>query len=205
MRWIFFDVGSTLIDETEAYHQRVREMIAGTEITFQAFEQMSRQLAQKGLDGDSDAIRHFGLTKTPWPSEKEKPYPEAKTTLETLRQKGYRLGVIANQQPGLAKRLESWGLQPFFDVIASSAEIGYAKPSREIFEKALAMAGCTPQESVMVGDRLDNDIFPAQAIGMKTVWIRQGNACYQPPELGRTADWIIDRLGQLEELFEKRN
>lgn len=55
MGWIFFDVGSTLIDETEAYNQRAREMIAGTEITFQAFDQMRRQLAQKGLDEDSAA------------------------------------------------------------------------------------------------------------------------------------------------------
>lgn len=180
-------------------------MIAGTEIAIQAFDQMRRQLAQKGLDEDSAAIRYFGLTKTPWPSAKEVPYPETKSTLGLLRQRGYHLGVIANQQPGLAKRLEEWGLGQLFEVIASSAEIGYAKPSREIFEKALAMADCTPQESVMVGDRLDNDILPAKAIGMKTVWLRQGNARYQPLDLGRAADWIIDRLERLEELFGKAN
>ena len=32
LKWIFFDVGSTLVDETEAYDHRVREMIAGTNI-----------------------------------------------------------------------------------------------------------------------------------------------------------------------------
>ena len=35
---IFFDVGSTLVDETEAYDRRVREMIAGTNITFKEFD-----------------------------------------------------------------------------------------------------------------------------------------------------------------------
>lgn len=32
IKWIFFDVGSTLVDETEAYDHRVREMITGTSI-----------------------------------------------------------------------------------------------------------------------------------------------------------------------------
>ena len=36
VKWIFFDVGSTLVDETEAYDHRVREMIAGTSITFKS-------------------------------------------------------------------------------------------------------------------------------------------------------------------------
>ena len=41
--------------------------------------------------------------------------------------------------------------------------------------------GCKPEESMMVGDRLDNDIHPAKAMGMKTVWIRHGLAQHQNP------------------------
>lgn len=37
-KWVFFDVGSTLVDETEAYDHRVREMIAGTNISFKEFD-----------------------------------------------------------------------------------------------------------------------------------------------------------------------
>ena len=43
-----------------------------------------------------------------------------------------------------------------------------------IFEIALSKADCKAEEAVMVGDRLDNDIVPANKIGMKTVWIKQG-------------------------------
>ena len=43
------------------------------------------------------------------------------------------------------------------------------------------MAGCGAQEAVMIGDRLDNDIFPAKKLGMKTIWIRQGFSIYQHP------------------------
>lgn len=35
IKWIFFDVGSTLIDETECYNHQIRDAIAGTDITFE--------------------------------------------------------------------------------------------------------------------------------------------------------------------------
>ena len=198
IKWIFFDVGSTLVDETEAYDHRVRDIIAGTDITFQEFDDMRIALARQGLDGNSAAINHFGLTKTPWHSEDEVPYPDAKSTLATLIQMGYKLGIIANQKLGTAERLENWGLRQYFDVIVSSAEIGYAKPDKRIFEKALEMAGCTARESVMVGDRLDNDMIPAKALGMRTVWIKNGLAQYQSEELGKDiADVQIASLSEL--------
>lgn len=37
IKWIFFDMGSTLIDETLAMEHRIREVIEGTEITFEQF------------------------------------------------------------------------------------------------------------------------------------------------------------------------
>lgn len=198
IKWIFFDVGSTLVDETEAYDHRVRDMIAGTNITFEEFDKVRIALARQSLDGNSAAIKHFGLAKTPWHTEDEKPYSDVHSTLAALRQKGYKLGVIANQKWGTAERLEMWGLRQYFDVIAASAEIGYAKPDKEIFKKAFELAGCTAQESVMVGDRLDNDIIPAKAIGMKTVWVKNGLAKYQDAQLGENvADYQINALSEL--------
>ena len=198
VKWIFFDVGSTLVDETEAYDHRVREMIAGTSITFKEFDDVRIALAKQGLDGNSAAIKHFGLTKTTWHSEDEVPYSDAQSTLAALVDKGYKLGIIANQKLGTEERLESWGLRQYFEVIAASAEIGYAKPDKEIFEKALELAKCTAAESVMVGDRLDNDIIPAKAIGMKTVWVKNGLAQYQGAELGEgVADYQIGSLSDL--------
>jgi FMN phosphatase YigB (HAD superfamily) len=55
----------------------------------------------------------------------------------------------------------------------------------------------------MVGDRLDNDIRPVKALGMKTVWIRKGLAIYQHADLGKNiADWVIDTLSDLKEIFQ---
>ena len=198
VKWIFFDIGSTLIDEDEAYDHRPRQMIAGTNITFQEFDDMRIALARQGFDGNSAAVKHFGLTKTPWHSEDEAPYSDAQSTLKALRSKGYNLGIIANQKLGTAERLENWGLRQYFDVIAASAELGCAKPDKEIFEKALELAGCAAQESVMIGDRLDNDIIPAKAVGMKTVWVRNGLAKYQDTGLGESvADYQIGSLSEL--------
>lgn len=199
VKWIFLDVGSTLVDETEAYDHRVREMIAGTNITFKEFDDVRIALAQQGLDGNSVAIKHLGLTKTPWHSEDEVPYSDAHSTLSALVAKGYKLGIIANQNLGTIERLEAWGLRQYFDVIATSAELGYAKPDKEIFEKAFELAGCTAEESVMVGDRLDNDIIPAKTIGMKTVWVKNGLAQYQGAELGK--DVVDYQIGSLSELL----
>ena len=202
VKWIFFDVGSTLVDETEAYNHRAREMLEGTNISFSAFDSKRIELAKLGFDGNSEAIKFFGLKKTPRHSEDEIPFDDALETLEYLKRKGFHLGIIANQSIGTTQRLAAWGLLKHFDVVGASAELGVAKPNRLIFEKAFEMAGCLPYESVMVGDRLDNDMIPAKSIGMKTVWIRKGLSTYQDPKLGKNyADWVIDDLGELKAIF----
>ena len=205
IRWIFFDIGSTLVDEEEAYRHRVRDMIRGTPVTVEQYYEKRIQFAKEGYNGDQKAIEFFGLIKTPWHSEDETPFPDAAPTLEALKHRGFRLGVIANQEPGAKARLDAWGLGRFFSVIASSAELGVAKPNREIFLRALAMANCEPEHAVMVGDRLDNDIRPAKELGMTTIRVRKGLAVYMQPSCeaeipDHTADCLADIPGLLNQL-----
>lgn len=75
------------------------------------------------LDGNSATIKHFSLTKTTRHPEDEVPYSDAHSTLAALVDKGYKLGIIANQNFGTAERLEHWGLLKFFDVFVASAEM----------------------------------------------------------------------------------
>ena len=202
IKWIFFDVGSTLVDETKAYDHRIRDMIDGTNITFEQFREKRLYFARQNLNGDLEAIKYFGLTRTAWHSEDEFPYPNAEDILQYLCDKGYKIGIIANQSAGTAERLKKWGLLKYIDVVASSAELGVSKPDRGIFEKAFEEAGCTAQDSVMVGDRLDNDIIPANKLGMTTVWIRQGLAVCQNPRMEEEQpDHIVDDLSDLKEIF----
>ena len=198
VRWLFFDIGSTLVDETEAIAHRVRETIDGTDVRFAEFEAKMRQFAMQGSSGYAEAAACFRLAKTPWHSEDERPYGDCASTLRELKARGYSLGVIANQLPGAEARLQAWGLLPFFSVIAASAERGFAKPAPELFRWALDRADCAPQDAVMIGDRLDNDILPAKQLGMKTVWIRHGPAA--PSE--SSADVIVSSLSGLLNLFQ---
>ncbi|MBP3609800.1 MAG: HAD-IA family hydrolase [Lachnospiraceae bacterium] len=200
--WIFFDVGSTLVDETEAYNHRIRDAISGTEISFEQFQEKRAFFAKQNLKGDLEALKFFGLEKTPWHREDEVPYPEAEEVLRYLKEKGYRLGVIANQSLGTAERLSDWGLLTYFDVVAASAEFGVAKPDPAIFKRAFLLAGCLAEEAVMIGDRLDNDIVPAKKLGMKAVWVKQGFAVYQNVDaIEYKPDYEIGNLMELINIF----
>ena len=110
--------------------------------------------------------------------------------LKDLSQK-YALGIIANQNAGLEERLRERGILPYFRVIMSSCEAGVAKPESEIFERALARAKCLSDEACMIGDRLDNDIMPAQKLGMQTVWVRQGIGGYGNAKLLETPPTMV--------------
>ena len=200
VRWLFFDVGSTLVDETAAYDHRIREMIAGTEVTYEQFQRKREEFARQNMRGDLEAAAFFGLTKTPWHHEEERPYPEAAGVLAALHERGYRIGVIANQSAGTADRLTAWGLMAHIDLVVASAEEGVAKPDPAIFRIALERAGCAPGEAAMIGDRLDNDIAPAKAVGMRTVWLPQGPAAWQ--SVRRAAECPDKRVESLTELLE---
>lgn len=202
IKWVFFDMGATLIDETQAWRHRIRDMIAGTGVSFEEFNEKRIHFARQHLNGDAEAIRFFGLAKTPWPQEDEVPYPQAEAILAYLRDRGYGIGVIANQSPGSVERLRGWGLLSYIDVVAASAELGVAKPDRAIFDRALEMARCGPQEAVMIGDRLDNDVAPAKRLGMAAIWIRQGLAVYQDPQWAEgRADAVVRHLLELKEIL----
>ena len=152
--------------------------------------------------GDLEAISFFGLKKTPWHSEDEVPYPDAQYVLEQLTGRGYKIGVIANQNSGTAQQLEQYGLLKYIDLVVASAEEGVAKPDKEIFRRALERADCLAQNAVMIGDRLDNDIFPVKALGMKTVRITQGLGAYQTPENSLyQADFTVNSLTGLLNIF----
>lgn len=129
---------------------------------------------------------------------------EAEEILKYLKNLGYKLGVIANQSPGTADRLEQWKLLQYIDVVAASAELGLAKPDPAIFHKAFELAGCTAEEAVMIGDRLDNDIVPAKKLGMRAIWVKQGFNAYQDTTLiteKYQPDASIDNLLDLKQYF----
>lgn len=201
IKWLFFDIGSTLVDESECVKKRCDVIIHNNNIDRQEFYNKVTECAKT----DSYAVRaaavYYGVEIPRWYGELEKLYPDTKMILEVLSKK-YKLGVIANQIAGTKDRLDNWNIGKYFDVVVASAEAGCAKPELKIFNLALEQAGCKPNEAVMIGDRLDNDIVPAKQLGMKTVWVRQGFAKYQSVKNdNEQPDYIIDTIGDIVDVI----
>lgn len=197
MKWIFFDVGSTLVDEHAVYELIFRDIATATGLEYSYIYQSALEYYRNNQIGDKELCKKYGLPKRKWNAAYEKIYPDTIECLKML-QNEYHLGIIANQSPGLENRLRTWRIQKYFECIVSSAEVGVAKPDPLIFETALSRAKCKPNEAVMVGDRIDNDIIPAKQIGMKTVWIKQGfGACWELKKENIAPDLIVSSLSEL--------
>ncbi|MBE5901352.1 MAG: HAD family hydrolase [Lachnospiraceae bacterium] len=99
--------------------------------------------------------------------------------------------------------MQQHGILQFIDLVIASAEEGVAKPDPRIYQIALERSGCKPENAVMIGDRIDNDIVPAKRMGIKTIWIKQGfgglwNICKED----EAPDNTVNDLVELLELFK---
>jgi len=103
------------------------------------------------------------------------PYPDAVAALEALRSRGLKLVCVSNWDCSLGAVLDRCGLAERLDGAISSAEAGARKPDPAIFEPALALAECEPQEALHVGDTREEDLEGAQAAGIRALLIdREG-------------------------------
>ncbi len=100
-------------------------------------------------------------------------YDDVAPVLTQLSQSGLIVGAISNSHRSLDAFCEHFSLRGLITVAVSSAEHGYMKPHRSIFDAALAKAGVRPEEAVMVGDSIRHDIDGALAIGMRAVLLRR--------------------------------
>lgn len=201
IKWLFFDVGSTLVDESKCIEKRCEIIIENTGIDRKEFYDKVYEFAKTDHFAVKTAARYYGFEIPRWYGELECPYPDVDKTLKKLSEK-YKLGIIANQVPGTKSRLDNWNIGKYFDVIVASAEEGCEKPDLKIFEIALERADCKPEEAVMIGDRLDNDIAPANKMGMKTIWVRQGFAKYQSASSDKEQPtYTVDSIADLAEVL----
>ena len=213
---LFFDLGYTLLNEDAAAMGRLgqlscalgqRGITASPEELRAALEAASARFDPNPFRSlllsftDDEEVISFVRSSGRYPKELESPYPQTQPLLDQLARR-FRLGVIANQSPGTQERLERYGLAHYFDVCVSSGDVGIEKPDPAIFHLALEQAGCAPTEAVMIGDRLDNDIRPAKALGFRTVRVLQGTHRLQKPRNNdETPDATVADLDELAALF----
>ncbi|WOO39359.1 HAD family hydrolase [Rubellicoccus peritrichatus] len=111
----------------------------------------------------------------------------------------YKLGMITNGTSDIQRsKINTLGLESYFDSILIGGEGVAAKPSGEIFEKSLEQLGVKASQAIMVGDHDVNDIQAASNCGIKTVWIR--NKYYAQPEC---CDYVISNVSELFSILDR--
>ena len=100
---------------------------------------------------------------------------DARPTLETLRRKGLKLGVVTNGSAIIQNRkLDISGLRPLLDSVTVGGEEGIDKPEAAVFERAAMRLGVPPADCLFVGDNVKNDIEGSLDAGMQAVFVDHG-------------------------------
>ena len=102
-------------------------------------------------------------------------YDDVAATLQVLRTRGLRLGLISNTHRCLASFQAHFELDHLISVAVSSSDHGFMKPHPSIFRAALELMGVAPADAVMVGDSLPHDVFGARQAGMHSVLLARGD------------------------------
>ena len=121
------------------------------------------------------------------------PFPETRRTLERLRERGLRLGIVSDAWPSLESKYVKLGLRDFFDVFTISSRIACCKPDVRIYRTAIDEMQIPPQNLMFVDD-LSCNVRAAIDFGMHGVLIDR---------LGKeTADDPIERISNLDQLTD---
>jgi HAD superfamily hydrolase (TIGR01662 family) len=96
-------------------------------------------------------------------------------TLKTLQKRGFHLGIISNasDRDDVRVLMKKGSLEPYFEHVIVSAEVGFRKPHPEIFQKGLKTFRSTPDRCLMIGDTLSADVVGANLVGMTSIWINR--------------------------------
>jgi putative hydrolase of the HAD superfamily len=105
------------------------------------------------------------------------PYPGSVETLQLLRDRGIKLALITNGSTTAQRRkIERFGLAPFFESILIEEEFGAGKPDPSVYEHALRQLGVAAGEAWMVGDNYEWEIVAPQKLGIKGIWVNPKEA-----------------------------
>ena len=177
-RWVVFDVGETLVDETRVWSTWA-DVAGVTRLTLMAV--LGATIARG--KGHQSVFEELGLPH--WEHHRDELeasygaiddsdlYPDVRPTMTALAVAGYRLAIFGNQLARRAADLRALDLP--VEAIAMSDEMQLAKPDPAYYARVLELLGGPAPASVAhVGDRVDNDVLPAAAAGLRSIWIRRG-------------------------------
>lgn len=154
---------------SEYYRQRDTEFIEHTRYYVLKTLLQSQGFGPVEEDKLRSVLRNmYSVSQNHWQLEED-----ARPTLDFLQKSGYRLGLVSNagDDEDVQKLVDQFNLRPYFQVILTSAALGWRKPHPGIFHQALRTLQVQPYEAVMVGDMLGADILGANNAGIASIWI----------------------------------
>jgi HAD superfamily hydrolase (TIGR01549 family) len=128
-------------------------------------------------------------------------YDDVPAVLRQLADSGIRIGLISNTHRCLASFQSHFELQGLVSATVSSSDHGLMKPHPSIFTAALQLLDVRPDEAVMVGDSIRQDVEGALRAGMRAVPLHRGSMpCQQAHALASLGVPVIGSLGELPNL-----
>jgi HAD superfamily hydrolase (TIGR01549 family) len=225
--FIFFDLGQTLIDEWDYiayFDQKFLEVLNGfgARIDQRNYHAMRDSIIRDrkiGHGSVKELVIEVCKLLSPPGYEKViasrlephirqgrrelfKFFDDAEPTLKAVS-KYCEMGIIANQSQDVAELIQKAGFDKFFKVQTISSSVKLKKPDSKIFELALKQAGQSAEDCIMVGDRLDTDICPANTMGMTT--IRTTNSLFAlqiPRKACEHPTYTVAQLSEIPEILE---
>jgi putative hydrolase of the HAD superfamily len=144
------------------------------------------------LDGYAQAVYGWAII-----------FSDAVETLLSLRQRGYKLGLLSNTWWAAAWHnadLAAHGLTSLLDEVVYTSDLPYSKPHPATFQTVTSRLGVDPVDCLMVGDRLVDDVSGALGVGMRAIWKKTAYPWPEPSHIKPTA--IITNLAEVLPLVE---
>jgi putative hydrolase of the HAD superfamily len=164
------------IDET-ALNEIAKEMPRDYKLPYREFWRIYniKMLRKLKLNENLEELAEI-ITDEWWDNADPELYAEVKNTLQALRKRGLKLGIVTN---GFHKDIDDILLRvnmtEQFDVAVGVDDVGKPKPKKKIFSYALKKLAINPNESLFVGDSLESDYKGAEKAGLKSILIDREN------------------------------
>jgi putative hydrolase of the HAD superfamily len=148
----------------EVWHRGRREREIGP------IEPHLRSIAEElGFDGDLEAVMTM---RREWTFRSLVPRDDAVPTLEELRRRGHRLGMISACSQDVPDVWERTPFGPLFDSAVFSCSVGVSKPDPRIYAFACEELGVEAEDCLFVGDGANDELPGAERVGMTAVQLR---------------------------------
>lgn len=156
-------------DEARALSTETPTTIAPADII------IAGSLARQGLPADVQTISRIRRAMALPVADRMKPLPGAIELLAEIRAQGLRTIIASNtywrDSDSYWEDFRLLGMESYIDAVVTSVDAGHLKPHPAVFEMALRVADTLPARCVFIGNREENDIEPALALGMRTILV----------------------------------